>query len=141
MESEPNENALREWVLNSKLAVEIVSSKWRLMIAHALAPGTLRYGQLQRALGKISHKVLTQSLRGLERDGIIARRTFAVVPPRVEYSLTPLGQSLLEPLNLLCNWAQEHESEIVAAQASFDQSENMWAFPIDADTASELRRP
>ena len=141
MEVEPDENALRERALKSRVALELVANKWRLMITHTLATGTLRYGQLQRALGKISHKVLTQALRSLERDGIIARRTFPVVPPRVEYSLTPLGQSLLEPLELLCAWAQEHEPEIMAAQASFDQSESMWAFPTDADPASESKWP
>jgi DNA-binding HxlR family transcriptional regulator len=130
VEPVPNENTLREWILKPKLVIELMASKWRLMIIHALAPGTLRYGQLHRVVEKVSHKVLTQSLRSLERDGIVERRTFPVVPPRVEYSLTPLGASLLEPLGLLCHWAQEHESEIVAARVGFDQRESLWSYSI-----------
>lgn len=133
VEPQQDESALREWVLKSKPAFDLLANKWRLTIVHVLSLGTLRYGHLHRALGKISHKVLTQALRSLEHDGIIERRNFPVVPPRVEYSLTPLGQSLVEPLGHLCRWAQEHEAEIAAAQSSFDEKERMWSYSIDSD--------
>lgn len=132
MEIEPNENAPGERALEIKSVIDILANKWRLAIIHALSDGTLRYGHLHRALGKISHKVLTQALRSLERDGIIERRTYACVPPRVEYSLTPLGRSLVEPLERLRAWAQEHESEIAAAQSEFDEKERMWSYTIDS---------
>jgi DNA-binding HxlR family transcriptional regulator len=133
-----NENAPGERMPGLKLVIDLLANKWRLAIIHALLHGTLRYGHLHRALGQVSHKVLTQALRSLERDGIIERRTYVCVPPRVEYSLTPLGGSLIEPLERLRVWAQEHTSEIAAAQSDFDEKEKMWSYTIDTpDNASD----
>lgn len=131
METGPNENALREWMLESKLTIDLVANKWRIAIIHALSRGTLRYGQLHRALGKISHKVLTLALRSLQRDGLIERKTYKAVPPRVEYNLTPLGRSLAVLLDILRAWAREREGEIAAAQSDFDEQEKMWSYAID----------
>lgn len=110
-----------EWVADSRTAVELVADKWRLTIIHALSPGTLRHGELQRALGRVSPKVLTQALRGLERDGLVQREVFAVVPPRVEYSLTPMGRSMLEPLRALCHWAKDQAAELKNARRRYDR--------------------
>lgn len=116
-----NEVERREWVLESRTAVDLVADKWRLTILHALAPGALRHGQLQRCLGRISPKVLTQTLRGLERDGLVHREVYAVVPPKVEYSLTEMGTSLLDPLRALCHWAKDHSAGLKSARVKYDR--------------------
>ena len=87
------------------------------MIIHVLAKGTRRYAMLQREIGGISQKMLTQTLRSLERDGLIARKVHPVVPPKVEYSLTPLGRTLIEPLRAICQWAEKHLSQLEANRA------------------------
>ena len=91
--------------------------RWTALIVQALASGTKRYSELRRELGGITHKMLSQTLRALERDGIVQRTAYPVVPPKVEYTLTPLGQSLIKPLVMLCEWATQHRSEIEAARA------------------------
>src|SRR5947209_7351494 len=79
--------------------LERISDKWTALVIHALALRTLRYGELRRQIGGISQKMLTQTLRSLERDGLVRRQVYPTLPPRVEYSLTPLGITLLEPLS------------------------------------------
>ena len=101
-----------------------IANRWTALIVQALASGTKRYSELQRELGAISHKMLTQTLRGLEHDGIVERTVYPVVPPKVEYSLTPLGQSLIEPLVLICEWATRHRAEIEAARARHAAAEH-----------------
>ena len=93
-----------------------IANRWTALIVQALAGGTKRYSAIRRELGGVSHKMLTQTLRGLERDGIVARTVYPVVPPRVEYALTPLGESLIEPLALICQWTAQHWEEIEAAR-------------------------
>ena len=85
-----------------------IADKWTALIIHALSDGTLRYGELQRRVGGITQKMLTQTLRSLENDGLVERRVYPVVPPMVEYSLTSLGRSLEEPLSAICKWAERH---------------------------------
>jgi DNA-binding HxlR family transcriptional regulator len=96
-----------------------IANRWTALIVRALASRTKRYSELRRELGGISHKMLSQTLRGLERDGIVERTVHPVVPPKVEYTLTPLGQSLVEPLVLLCEWTTQHREEIEAARARY----------------------
>jgi len=96
-----------------------IANRWTALIVQALASGTKRYSELRRELGGVSHKMLSQTLRGLERDGIVNRTVHPVVPPKVEYSLTPLGQSLVEPLVMLCEWTMRHRGEIEAARARY----------------------
>ncbi len=81
----------------------------------------MRHGELQRAVGGISQKVLTQTLRNLERNGAVARTVYPVVPPQVEYSLTPLGRSLVKVLDAVCEWAIEHNNEAQKARQQYDQ--------------------
>lgn len=91
--------------------LELFGSKWTSMVLHALHAlhgGCCRTGELQRSLPGISKKMLTQTLREMERDGLLKRRVFDVVPPRVEYSLTPLGQEFIEPIELLYDWGRRH---------------------------------
>jgi DNA-binding HxlR family transcriptional regulator len=89
--------------------LDLFASKWTSMVLHALHTlhgGTCRTGELHRSLPGISKKMLTQTLREMERDGLLSRRVFEVVPPRVEYSLTPLGRALIEPIELLYDWGR-----------------------------------
>jgi DNA-binding HxlR family transcriptional regulator len=99
----------------SRRVLDLIANKWTAIVVFALARGTFRFGELQREVGGISQKVLTSTLRDLERDGLVKRRVYPVVPPRVEYSLTPLGETLTEPLTALCAWAEEHLADIQAA--------------------------
>jgi DNA-binding HxlR family transcriptional regulator len=103
-------------------ALELVADKWALVVLSVLACGKQRHGQLQRAIKGISAKMLTQTLRRLERDGLVARKVYPVVPPRVEYALTPLGQTVIEPLDAMCHWANTHWYEVLAARSAY-QSE------------------
>lgn len=98
-----------------------VANRWTALVVEALAGGTKRYSEVRRELGGVSHKMLAQTLRGLERDGIVARTVYPVVPPKVEYSLTPLGETLVGPLAAICCWAREHRAEIEAARAVADR--------------------
>jgi len=98
--------------LGSEAVIELFVSKWAIRIVHALARGTKRHGALRRELSGVSQKMLTQTLRDLERAGLIQRTAYDLVPPKVEYSLTRLGQSFVEPLNALCNWAEAHRDEL-----------------------------
>jgi len=90
------------------------------LIVAKLAEGTQRFGELRRAIQGISPKVLTQTLRSLERDGIVDRRMYATIPPKVEYSLTPLGHTLVGLVEAIRDWAEQHIDEVEAAQRQFD---------------------
>jgi len=96
----------------SQRVLGLIANRWTALIIYALAGGTQRYSQLQRKIGGVSQKMLTQTLRRLERDGLVERRVYPVVPPKVEYSLTPLGRTLTEPLQAICKWAEKHLSEL-----------------------------
>ena len=104
----------------SRQVLDLIADKWTAIIIYRLAQGTKRYSQLQREISGISQKMLTQTLRGLERDGIVKRKVYAVVPPMVEYSLTSLGETLIEPLCKLCKWAETHIPEVEAARNHYD---------------------
>jgi DNA-binding HxlR family transcriptional regulator len=101
----------------SRLVLDRIADKWTALIIQILAHGTMRYGALHRAIGGISEKMLTQTLRSLERDGLVQRKVHPVVPPKVEYSLTRLGRTLIEPLHTLCRWSEKHLAELEANRA------------------------
>ena len=100
-----------------------IGEKWSVLIIIMLAETPRRFSELKRAIGGISQRMLTLSLRGLERDGLVKRTVFPVVPPRVEYELTPLGRSLHAPVRALGDWARGHLAEIDAAREAFDGKE------------------
>lgn len=100
----------------------MIADKWSILILWALhRDGTLRYGQLKRTVGGISQKMLTQTLRELERNGLVERTVIEVVPPQVEYSLTELGLSLRRVLSGVCGWAQDHLREVGKARTAYDR--------------------
>jgi DNA-binding HxlR family transcriptional regulator len=96
-----------------------LADKWSVLVIYALEGGPQRNGELRRMIGGISQKMLTQTLRNLERDGLVARKVHAVVPPRVDYALTPLGRSLGGPLAVFCEWAERHLPQMIAARRRF----------------------
>ena len=100
--------------------IGLIGDKWSVMILHTLCHNRLRYSEIQRQVGGISQKVLTATLRQLERDGIIKRTVYPVVPPRVEYELTPLGHSVFEIIESLRDWSIAHLDQVQAARARYD---------------------
>jgi DNA-binding HxlR family transcriptional regulator len=110
-----------------------VGEKWSVLIIIMLAERPRRFSELKRAIGGISQRMLTLSLRGLERDGLVKRTVFPVVPPRVEYELTPLGRSLHAPVSALGEWVRNHLAEIDVARQAFDRRE-----ALAADTPANL---
>ena len=112
--------SIRDKALQSRDAIELLSNKWRITVIHILRDEPLRTNAIQAAMSEVSPKVLTQTLRGMERDGLLHREIYNVVPPRVEYRLTPMGKSLIKPLEDLCHWAKAHIQERDAARSRFD---------------------
>ena len=100
-----------------------VGDKWSVLIVRSLGEGPRRFNELKRAVAGISQRMLSLTLRGLERDGLVTRTVTPSVPPRVDYDLTDLGRSLWEPVEALGAWAQRHGGEIEAAQRRFDAAE------------------
>ena len=99
-----------------------IGDKWTVLVIMLLGEGPLRFNELKRRIGGISQRMLTFTVRGLERDGFITRTVFPTVPPRVEYALTPLGHSLLKPVRQLGAWAIDNTPKIEAAQRRFDEA-------------------
>lgn len=99
-----------------------IGDKWSTLIVIVLAEKPYRFGQLRRAVPDISQRMLTQTLRDLARDGLISRHVFPTQPPSVEYRLTPLGQSLMTPLDALIRWADANHAAIRAARAAYDEA-------------------
>ena len=101
-------------------SITLLTSKWSVDVLLALGDGTRRYHELLEDLAPISEKVLTQTLRAMERDGLVARRVHAEVPPRVEYALTALGASMAPPLKALGSWSLMHGKRVEEARTRFD---------------------
>jgi DNA-binding HxlR family transcriptional regulator len=98
-----------------------IADKWTTLIIGILSEtDAVRFTELRRTIDGISQKMLTQTLRDLERDGLVVRKVYAVVPPRVEYSLSPLGRTLCAPLNALAAWSEEHMAAVKKAQERYD---------------------
>lgn len=101
-----------------------IGDKWSVMVVGMLARnGTLRFNELKRLINGVSQRMLTLTLRNLERDGLVTRTIYPEVPPRVEYSLTQLGKTLQEPIDALWNWSAEHHAAIIDARAVYDARE------------------
>ncbi|MFN3766122.1 MAG: winged helix-turn-helix transcriptional regulator [Aliihoeflea sp.] len=99
-----------------------VGDKWTVLVIETLGDGPHRFSELRRMLGSISQKMLTTTLRGLERDGFVTRTIYPTIPPRVDYELTPLGRDLLVPVRALGEWARDNRHKVEAARAAFDQA-------------------
>ena len=97
-----------------------VGDKWSVMVVMLLGNGTKRFNEMRRLIGGISQRMLTLTLRGLERDGLVTRTVFPTVPPRVDYALTDMGRALLIPISALGTWAYVHRDAVDAARLAFD---------------------
>lgn len=104
----------------SRAALDRIADKWTVLIVVALGDGTRRYSELRSAIDGVSEKMLTQTLRSLERDGLVKRTVYPTVPPKVEYSLTELGRTLREPLNAVRDWAEQYINSVQAARHRYD---------------------
>ncbi len=105
----------------TRVVLDQIADKWTVLVLGALDDGPVRFNALKRRLGGISQKMLGQTLRNLERNGLVTRRAFATVPVTVEYALSPLGERLTERMNELRIWAEKHIGEMLAAQRDFDK--------------------
>jgi DNA-binding HxlR family transcriptional regulator len=97
-----------------------VGDKWSVLVVTRLGEQPMRFNELRRSIGGISQRMLTLTLRGLERDGLVTRTVFPTIPPRVDYALTPLGRDLLQPVSELGAWAVRNQDKIARARARFD---------------------
>jgi DNA-binding HxlR family transcriptional regulator len=104
----------------SRQVLDRIGDRWSVLIVLTLADGVRRYSELAQRIGGVSQKMLTQTLRGLERDGLVIRTPYATVPPRVDYALTDLGRSLLDLVSGLEAWATRHLDDVLAARARYD---------------------
>lgn len=109
----------------SRQVLHLIADQWTALVIYALEGGTKRFSQLLRQIDGISKKMLSQTLRDMEHNGLVQRVVYPVVPPRVEYSLTPLGQTLIEPITALRHWAEEHLDEVKEARVKHDQIEHI----------------
>lgn len=113
-----NENCPTRLVLNR------IADKWTVLVVGSLSQKTKRFGELKREISGISQKMLTQTLRGMERDGLINRKVYPTVPPKVEYSLTKLGVTLVNVLNEIRNWSESNIEQVLKAQKKYDSTES-----------------
>ncbi|MGH3464525.1 MAG: winged helix-turn-helix transcriptional regulator [Kribbellaceae bacterium] len=104
----------------SRQLVDRISDKWVTLLLPALADGPQRYSDLARRIAGVSQKMLTQTLRSLERDGLVTRQVTPSVPVRVDYELTPLGHNLMQLLSAIKHWAELHMDEVLEARATYD---------------------
>lgn len=110
---EPNCTAFTRQVLSR------VGDKWSILIIAHLGAAPMRFNALKRTIGNVSQRMLTLTLKGLERDGLVSRRSFPSVPPRVEYALTPLGHTLLPAVMTIIDWSHSHEADVEAARRAY----------------------
>jgi DNA-binding HxlR family transcriptional regulator len=107
-----------------------IGDKWSVLIVSRLGGGSMRFNDLKRNIGGISQRMLTLTLRGLERDGLVTRTVYPSVPPRVDYELTALGRSLLVPVSALGDWALKNRGKIEEARAKFDRATAKASHPV-----------
>lgn len=108
---------------DSQRVLKLVADKWAVLVVYTLSAGTKRYGQLKREIPDVSQKMLTQTLRGLECNGLVEREVHPTVPPKVEYSLTTLGASLVKALEPLCVWAEQNFRGVEEARSRFESQQ------------------
>jgi len=104
----------------TRMVLDRIADKWTVLIVGALENKTKRFGELRREIGGVSQKMLTQTLRGLERDGLVTRVVYASVPPKVEYSLTELGRTLVRTLEAIRDWSEKNIEDVLKAREDYD---------------------
>ena len=116
----------------SRLLLDRIGDKWSVLVITILGEGPHRFSELRTRIDGISQKMLTQTLRALERDGMVSRTVYPEIPPRVEYELTSTGRSLTLPLRALTEWAVEHMPDVVRAQRRYDEYAGATATPVSS---------
>lgn len=119
-------NVLNE-MCPSRQALEIIADKWATLVLVSIARGINRHNRMLREIGGISKKMLAQTLHKLEQNGIINRKVYPVLPPMVEYTLTPIGKELLEPISMLGAWAEKNSEAVQKARESYVKREDSYA--------------
>ncbi|WP_082528528.1 helix-turn-helix domain-containing protein [Devosia sp. Root105] len=104
--------------------LDLIGDKWTIMVVGVLSRGPTRFNEIMRAVGGVSHRMLTLTLRGLVRNGLVSRTPFATIPPRVDYELTELGRSLIEPLKVMSGWAMDNGAALEQAKARYDTAQS-----------------
>ena len=123
---QPQTSSSREECLGLAQVLDRIADKWAIMVVgHLSERSPIRFNELMRAIPGVSHRMLTLTLRSLEREGVVSRTAYATVPPRVDYALTDLGRSLTEPLSMLARWAGSNRPRIEAARAAYDDQQTM----------------
>jgi DNA-binding HxlR family transcriptional regulator len=107
----------------TRTILDRIGDRWTVLVVGALTEGPMRFSELSRRIDGVSQKMLTQTLRGLERDGLVTRTVHAAVPPRVEYELTPAGRTLTGPLSALDVWAREHIEDVIRSRGAYDEAQ------------------
>ena len=126
----------------TRQVLDRIADEWTVLIIRRLSAGTLRFAQLRRSVDGISQKVLTSTLRGLERDGIVTRQIYASVPPKVEYSLTGLGRSLCRLVEDICDWAETNIGQVQEAREVYDRAPRESVDPVRLiPAAADRNRP
>jgi DNA-binding HxlR family transcriptional regulator len=120
----------------SRQVLDRIGDKWTTLIILLLKDEPRRFSELKRQIQGISHKMLTQTLRNLERDGLLHRTMYPEIPPRVEYRLTPLGRTLCEPIAAVVGWAQEHINEVISSRERYDSRD-----PIESPAQARADLP
>ena len=120
--------------------LNLVGDKWSLLLIQYLSAGPKRFSELKRTVEGISQRMLTLTLRGLERDGLVTHTVYPTVPPRVDYALTPLGKTLREPVSALAEWAAKNREKMQAARDEFDKRAKRATPPSDPDLLFQPRR-
>jgi DNA-binding HxlR family transcriptional regulator len=119
---------------SARAVLDRIGDKWSLHVIHLLGGGTRRFSDLRRGIDGISQRMLTVTLRGLERDGLVVRTVHPTVPPRVDYALTPMGRTLLDTACSLIDWADQHVPDIEAARAAYDRRSALLRAAVDEPT-------
>ncbi|MFJ5298651.1 winged helix-turn-helix transcriptional regulator [Pseudomonas sp. NPDC088368] len=105
----------------SRSVIQMLADKWTMLVIDSLSRGPMRFGELRRQVGGVTQKMLTQTLRLLERDGLVLREVYPSAPPSVEYSLTPLGVSITAITEQMCLWAQDNMKPVLVARLDYDK--------------------
>jgi DNA-binding HxlR family transcriptional regulator len=119
-------NVLNE-MCPSRQTLEIIADKWATLVLVSIARGINRHNRMLREIGGISKKMLAQTLRKLEQNGIVNRKVYPVVPPMVEYTLTPIGKELMQPISMLGTWAEKNAEAVQKARETYEERENSYA--------------
>lgn len=127
----------------SRSVIQMLADKWTMLVIDSLSRGPMRFGELRRQVGGVTQKMLTQTLRLLERDGLVLREVYPSAPPSVEYSLTPLGISITAITDQMCLWAQDNMKPVLVARLDYDTRTASGEQPLPSATKarSERRQP